>query len=478
MSDLCDLTALELQTSIAKKAISPVDLWNACVARIKTTNTALNAVVTLDEDAGRKAAKEAEAKVVRGDPLGPLHGLPIGIKDLNETKGLRTTWGSELFADHIPVRDDTLVTSIRANGGIIAIKTNTPEFGAGANTWNRVFGATGNPFNTSLTCGGSSGGSAVALAASMVPLASGSDLAGSLRTPAAFCGVVGMRPTPGLVPTTDSVLAFSPLAVEGPMARNVRDLHLFLQAIAGNNHLDPFSRPADSGAGIAELKPANLRGLKVRFSADLGFAPVSNNVRALFGTRIAALEGCFASLEERDPPMQGADETFQVLRAVRFIAAHLDRVRNHAAKVGPNVTSNVELGLTFDAEQIARAEAAHSDHYRRFIRFMDDCDLLITPVAAVQPFDKTQNAPTEIDGQALQNYVSWLGLAFGITMTAHPVISLPCGHDSQGLPFGLQLVGKRHGDQRLLEIALALEDVLASSIETRRPLVDFAGLAG
>lgn len=261
------------------------------------------------------------------------------------------------------------------------------------------------------------------------------------------------------------------------MARNVRDLHLFLRAIVGNNDLDPFSRPATYGTGIAELTPAILASLRVCFSEDLGFAPVSREVRDLFRQRVAALEGLFDRLEERNPPMRGADETFQVLRAVRFIAAHLDRVRNHPAKVGPNVTANVELGLTFNAEQIARAEAAHSDHYRRFVRYMDDCDLFITPVAAVQPFDKHQNAPTEIDGQALQNYVSWLGLAFGITMTAHPVISLPCGLDSQGLPFGLQLVGKRHGDLRLLEIALALEAALSGAAETRRPLPDIAKLS-
>ena len=460
-SDASDLSAVEARRLIGERVLSPVELWTACLERLRLWNPAVNAVVTLDEEAGLAAAKAAEADARAGRDLGLLHGLPVGVKDLNETAGLRTTHGSELFADHVPEEDELLAARLRAAGAVIAAKTNTPEFGAGANTWNRVFGPTGNPYAPELTCGGSSGGSAVALACRMMPLASGSDLGGSLRTPAGYCGVYGFRPSARLVPDDGPGRAFNPLSVDGPMGRSVADVHLMLRALAGYDPRDPWSHPEDGGRIGDRLAPRDPKTLKVGFSADLGFAPVSREVRALFAARLAALEPLFGSLEEASPPLADAGPVFQAMRGVGFVASHLDRLRAHPDKVGPNVTANVELGLTLSAEEIARAETAWAALYRRFLAFRGNYDLLLAPVAAVQPFPKELNAPQEIDGEALENYVSWLGLSFGITLTLHPSLAFPCGRDASGLPFGIQLIGARHGDQALLDMAAGLETALA-----------------
>jgi amidase len=470
MSDSADLSAVEARRLIGEKALSPVELWQSCLKRIEDWNPKVNAVVTLDEEGGLAAAKEAEAAVARGADLGLLHGLPVGVKDLNAVKGLRTTFGSELYTNYIPPHDEGLAARLRASGAVLASKTNTPEFGAGANTWNRVFGATGNPFSPDLTCAGSSGGSAVALACAMMPLATGSDLGGSLRTPAAFCGVYGMRPSPGLVPDETPCRAFNPLSVDGPMARSVSDIHLLLRVLAAGDPRDPWSAPGMAECVSQPLAARDPKTLKVAFSADLGFAPVSKQTRALFSDRMASLEPLFGSLEEADPPLQDAVRLFQTLRGVGFVAAHLDRLRLAPDKVGPNVTANVELGLALSAEEIARAEADWAALYRRFLDFRSRYDLFLAPAAAVQPFPKAQNAPEEIDGEPLENYVSWLGLAFGITLTSHPSLAFPCGLDESGLPFGIQLVGTRHGDHALLEMALGLESALAGDSHMSRPI--------
>jgi Asp-tRNA(Asn)/Glu-tRNA(Gln) amidotransferase A subunit family amidase len=461
VTDPADLSALDARRLIGEKALSPLELWQACRARIDAWNPKVNAVVTLDEEAGLAAAREAESAVTQGAALGPLHGLPVGIKDLSEVRGLRTTYGSELYAENIPAYDDGFVARLRGAGAILAAKTNTPEFGAGANTWNRVFGATGNPYAPELTCGGSSGGSAVALACGMTPLATGSDLGGSLRTPAAFCGVYGFRPTPGLVPDETPGRAFSPLSVEGPVARSVADIHLLLSVMAAHDPRDPWSAPGLAESVGKPLQARDPKALRVAFSADLGFAPVSKQTRALFAERMGRLEPLFGSLEEADPPLRDAVRLFQTLRGVGFVAAHLDRLRLAPEKVGPNVTANVQQGLALSTEEIARAEADWAALYRRFLSFRSRYDLFLAPAAALQPFPKAQNAPEEIDGEPLENYVSWLGLAFGITLTSHPSLAFPCGTDAAGLPFGIQLVGTRQGDHALLEMALGLEKALA-----------------
>lgn len=476
MSEICDLSAVELVSRISNREISPRELLDSCLSRIEAVDPSLNAIVAYDEVAARRAAEEAEKAVLAGDALGPLHGLPIGIKDLNDTAGLRTTYGSQLFADHIPEKDSLTVARMRAAGGIPWFKTNTPEYGAGANTRNFVYGTTGNPFDPELTCAGSSGGSAVALAASMLPLCNGSDLGGSLRTPAAYCGIVGLRPTAGVVPKEASLTAYGPLSVEGPMARSVSDLALLLSVQAGEDPRDPLSRPVNQEE-FRSLQPADLSSLRVAFSEDLGFAPMDKEVLELFRQRTDAFRHLFAESFERDPKMgEDPSRVFEVLRAVGFLAAHLDKVRQTPDKVGPNVTANVELGLSFSAEDVAWATARHTEIFRRFVALMTEVDLLIAPAAAVQPFNKNEWYPREINGKPLQSYIHWVAITYGLTLTGHPVLCLPCGRDETGLPFGIQVVGRRFEEARLLSVGLALEQALAGIDGCERPLPDLSAL--
>ncbi len=316
----------------------------------------------------------------------------------------------------------------------------------------------------------------MALATGMLPLASGSDLGGSLRTPAAYCGIVGLRPTPGLVPTLRKEMAWLPLWSEGPLARSVGDLALFLQAMVGSDARDPLSGFAAPG-DFEDLRPAALEGLRFAVSEDLGFAPVSGQVRKLFRDRveqIARLVPC----AEAAPPLAGADRCFEVLRAVSFLGQLKSLVEKNPDKVGPNVSNNVKLGLTFSATDVAEAMAQQTRLYHRFIDFMEGYDALICPVASVQPFDKTQLFPEEIDGQPLKTYISWIAITYGLTLAGHPVLVLPCGLDEEGLPFGLQIVGRRGRDADLLRLGLALEAVLAESESTRSYKPDLGQLIG
>ncbi len=471
---LCDQPAVTLRRMIGSKEISPVELLKDCRARIEAVNPAVNAVVA-EEPRAEAAAKEAEAAVMRGDHLGPLHGLPMGIKDLTETEGLVTTFGSPLYAKHVPQADEPLVARLRAAGGIVAGKTNTPEFGAGANTTNAVYGATGNPFDPSKTCAGSSGGSAVSLALSMLPLCTGSDLGGSLRTPAGYCGVFGLRPTPGLVPNTDALRVFSPLSVEGPMARSVGDLRLLLSVMTAEDPRDPLSRPPLAGDALShpEFDPAEAR---VAISEDLGVAPVSAEVRALFRERVAEMTPLFKSSQAADPPLADATWVFETLRAVGFLAGFRRLYEADPEQLGPNVRANVALGLERSAADVADAEVGHAEIYRGFQAFMRDVDFLICPVASVQPFDKTQLYPSEIDGKPLATYISWIAITYAITLTGCPVLVMPCGLDAKGLPFAVQIVGKPWREAELLALGESLEEALAHLPHCRRPRPDLAAL--
>ncbi len=474
MSDrLCDRSAVELRRLIGDKEISPRELLASCRERAAAVNPTVNAVVAEDPRA-EQAAEAAEAAVLRGDSLGALHGLPLGIKDLTETEGLVTTFGSPLYADNVPAEDDPLVARLRQAGAVIAAKTNTPEFGAGANTTNAVYGVTGNPFNPAKTCAGSSGGSAVALATSMLPLCTGSDLGGSLRTPAAFCGVVGLRPTPHLVPDVSSSRVFSPLSVEGPMARSVADLRLLLWSMAGEDHLDPLSRPT---AGQGDDRIGDLASAKVALSEDLGVAPVSQAIRRLFRERSAEMAPLFKSCDQTDPEMGDATWVFETLRAVGFLANYREYYDKDPQLLGPNVRANVELGLTRSAVDVADAEVGHAKIYRGFQRFLDDYDFLIAPVASVSPFDKTQLFPQEIDGRPLETYISWIAITYAITLTCCPTIVLPCGLDEEGLPFAVQIVGRPWQEAQLLRFAESVEAALAALPHCKRPIPDIAGLS-
>lgn len=468
VSELCELSAVDLRRLIGGKDVSPVELLAACRERIGIVNPKLNAITaTCWERAESEAARAGEA-VLAGEPLGALHGLPVAIKDTQLTAGLRTTFGSPLFAGHVPEADERMVAAVRRAGAIVIGKTNVPEFGAGANTKNAVYGATGNPFDPERTCGGSSGGSAVALATGMAPLATGSDTGGSLRTPAAMCGIVGFRPSPGLVPIRHSDLGWSPISVHGPIARDVHDAALVLSVIAAHQEDDPLSAPVDA-ASLARVEEIDLARLRIAFSEDLGFAPVDPDVRRVFRRRVECIRDCFADAEWRDPPLEDADEIFEILRGMSFLAGHGEHYRSQRDRLGDNVAANVEQALEYDFADAVRAHGAHTRLYRRFVGFMRDYDALITPAVAVSPFPWSEPWPAHVEGRPVRTYFHWLALAYGITLTAHPAIAIPCGRDEAGLPFGLQICGRRGGDRKLLAIAAALERRLARTPATARP---------
>jgi len=472
VTDPADLSAVEARRLIGARALSPVELTEACIARIERLDGAVNAVVARDFDRARAAATAAEA--VAPDDMGPLHGLPLGVKDLTETQGLRTTWGSRLFADHVPAKDDPLIARLRAAGAIVLGKTNTPEFGAGAVTTNPVYGMTGNPFDPEKTSSGSSGGSGAALAAGMVPLATGSDFGGSLRTPAAFCGVCGFRPTPGALPDTKKLRAWSPLSVEGPMARTVADLRLLFAEMVGRDPLDPMSGRVDAAA-VRAHPPVDPGTLRAGFSADLGFFPVDPVVRAAFEARIAALTSVFRSLDPAAPPM-GPDphRVFEALRGASFIGAHLDKVERTPDLVGPRIHENVALGRSLSLADVVEAEKAQTRLHRAFQAMFREMDVLICPTVAVPPFDKRTAYVEEIAGVRMRTYIEWVGLTWGITLAASPALSLPTGLDGAGMPFGIQLVGPAGSDARLLAVAEAVEAALRSRPDLARPVPDLS----
>ncbi|WP_368414037.1 amidase [Falsiroseomonas sp.] len=482
MTEPCDLSAVAARRMIGARQLSPVELLESCLARTAAVDHAVNAMVALDTDRARAAAKAAEAAVMKGDKLGPLHGLPIGIKDLEETAGLRTTFGSPLFADNVPAQDQAMVANLRAAGAIVMGKTNTPEFGAGANTRNAVYGATGNPFDPSKSAAGSSGGSAVALATGMVPLASGSDMGGSLRNPAAFNGIFGFRPSAGLVPSESRGLGWSNLSVLGPMARDATDTALLLSAMADDDARDPLSYTLHGRAvrrGDRDLFPPmglDLGTLRVAATADFGFAPTEKHIREVFADRVAKLEPLFGRVEQATPDCSGSDEAFEVLRALSFVQAHRAKVETSPDKVGPNVRANVQEGLRYGLGDVARAGAEQTRLYRVWQRFFDRHDLIISPAITISPRNWRELFPTEIDGQPTRTYFHWLALAYAVTLVGHPACSVPLGRDRAGMPFGLQIVGPRGGDALVLAAAAAIEAAVAGDATLSRPVPDIAGL--
>jgi amidase len=482
MTEPCDLSAVAARRLIGTRRLSPVELLESCLRRIGEVNHAVNAMVALDEERARASAKEAEAAVMRGDRLGPLHGLPIGIKDLEETKGLRTTWGSPIFADHVPARDEAMVANLRAAGAIVLGKTNTPEFGAGANTRNLVYGATGNPFDPTRSAAGSSGGSAVALATGMVPIASGSDTGGSLRNPAAFNGIVGFRPSPGLVPSERRGLGWSALPVLGPMARSAEDCALLLSAMADDDALDPLAYTLPGRAvrrGDRDLYPPmqlDLGSLRVAATADFGFAPTERHIRDVFAERVRALTPLFGRVEEASPDCRGTDEAFEILRAASFLNSHLEKVQKRPADVGPNVRANVEEGLRYSLADYARAAGEQTRIYRLWQRFFRDHDVIVSPAITISPRPWSELYPAEIDGQQTRTYFHWLALAYAVTIVGHPAVSIPLGVDRAGMPFGLQVVGPRGGDALVMAVAAAIEAAVADDATLRRPVPDLAKL--
>jgi amidase len=477
VTEPCDLGAVEARRLIGERRLSPVDLLESCIARIEAVNPAVNAVVATCYARARAEARAAEQAVLSGDDLPPLHGLPVGIKDVNETAGLTTTWGCAVFRDHVPARDDNIVAAVRRAGGIVVGKTNTPEFAAGANTVNGLYGATVNPFDTRLTCGGSSGGSGVALATGMLPLAQGSDIGGSLRLPAAYNGVVGVRSSPGLVPYEDRPLAFTTLDIQGPMARTVEDAALLLSVLAGGPGADPMAYPHDAAA-LRDLPPVDLARLRVAFSDDLGVAPVSGSVRRTFRERVGRFRSAFATSFDGQPDLSGAIDVFWLLRGQYMLARFRDLMDRHGAALGANPHGNYQAAAAMPVKDMAVAHAEQMRLFQAVERFFAEVDILICPASTVPPFPVEQSWPTEIDGAPMANYMHWGAMTSTLSVTGHPVVALPCGRDAEGTPFGLQIVGPIHRDRFLLGVAHALERLFQRDPVLARPLPDLDRLRG
>ena len=467
MTELCDRSAVELAAMIRERAVSARELLAACLARIEAVNPDLNAIVTLVPDLAEQWAAEADERTASGAELGPLHGLPIAHKDLVSTAGIRTTQGSPIFADVVPDTDDLIVSRLRAAGAVTIGKTNTPEFGAGSHTFNPVFGATRNPYDPTRTCGGSSGGAAVALAAGMIPIADGSDMGGSLRNPAGFCNIVGMRPSFGRVPAWPNSTPWSGLATTGVMARSVADLALQMEAVAGPDPRVPISLP-DPASIFADLGELDTRGLRVAWTPDLGL-PVDPDVRAALAGVPGELDELGCAVTEAMPDLADAGEIFQVLRAWHFEiskGAVCDRAPD---LVKDTVRWNIELARSLSLVDHARASVGQAQAVERMRAFFDDYDVLALPTSQVAPFVIETEWPTEVGGVTMPTYIDWMRSCSDITVTGCPAVSMPAGFTPTGLPVGVQFVGRPGGDVDLLRFAAAWER--ATSVGERRATV-------
>lgn len=473
--ELLTESAIELRRLIGSKQISPVELLETCIERISAINPAVNAVTATCYTRARQEAKAAEQAVLRGDPLGALHGLPTGIKDLEETAGLLTTYGSPLHRDFIPNKDNAMVARVRAAGAIVVGKTNVPEFGAGANSRNVVWGATGNPFNPTLNAGGSSGGSAVALACDMLPVCTGSDTGGSLRIPAAICGVVGFRPSPGLVAIERRGLGWTPISVVGPMGRTVADTCQLMAVQAAMDDCDPLSYPIDARQFATPLN-CDLSQMRIAYTEDFNICPVDQPIRAVFRQKIAAMRHLFKSCTPITLDFSEADRCFDVIRATNYAARYRAAYEKDPKSLGPNVRANYELSARMSLAEMAWAHTEQTNIFRRFQQTFKDYDLVLAPTTPVSPFPWSQLYLSEMDGQPLRNYYHWLGLTYVITLTTNPALSMPCGNDHQGMPFGLQVVGRFRGDHAVLSAGHALEQAFAAIPELRRPRPDLSQL--
>lgn len=475
-AELVSRTAVELRRMIGAKEISPVELLDACIERIEAINPAVNAVTATCYPQAREAARAAERAVLAGEPLGLLHGLPLGVKDLEDTAGLLTTYGSPTARGNVPARDVVLVERLRAAGAVLVAKTNVPEFGAGANTRNPVWGATGNPFNPMLNAGGSSGGAAAALACDMLPVCTGSDTGGSLRIPASKCGVVGFRPSPGLVPNSRKLLGWTPISVVGPMGRTVAEACLQLAATAGLSAGDPLSYHVNP-LSFAMPDSIDLSTLRVGWTEDFGCCDVDADIRALFRERMAAIAPMFRQCEPISFDLGDVHRCFDVIRAESFVAGMRDAYARDPASLGPNTRANYELGASMTLADCAWAQAEQTRILKRFQAAFANYDVILSPTTPVSPFPWSELYATHIDGRAQANYYRWLALTYVVTLTTHPALSLPCGVDQAGMPFGLQIVGPFHGDRKTLAVAHALEQAFDASATLRRPRPDLAKLA-
>lgn len=452
---LADLPAHELARRVRARDVSPVEVLDACLARVEQVNPRINAVVTLNP-AARDEAAALERRIAAGEDVGPLAGVPVGIKDVTEVAGVRTTYGSPLFADHVPGEDALVVRRLRAAGAVVLGKTNTPEFAAGGNTFNPVFGRTRNPWNPARSAGGSTGGGAAGLATGMFALAQGTDLGGSLRIPASFCGVVGLRPSVGLVPTWPQEFIWDPMQVTGVMGRTAEDVALGLQAVAGAGDRAPLAQPMEGRDFAAAVRGADARGLRVAYCRDIAGIGIDAEMERVCRDAAFALRGAGATVEEIELDLAYGRKAFLALRGLWFVAQlhpHLDKVD----EFGVNVANNIRAGLATTMEEVGAAEGARRRIWEQFRDLFGRYDHLLTPTMAVPPFPCEENYPQTVGGRVMETYVDWIAPTFVLSLTGLPVASVPAGLDSAGMPVGLQIVAPPRGEERALALASVMQ---------------------
>ena len=467
-SDICFLTATEMADLIRRKKLSARETLDAHLKQIERVNPQVNAIVTLVAEQAREKARRADEAQARGAVLGPLHGLPIAHKDLVETAGIRTTFGSRIFKDYVPAHDAILVERIRNAGAICLGKTNAPEFGAGSQTFNAVFGATKNPFDLTKTCGGSSGGAAVSLACGMIPIADGSDSGGSLRNPAAFCDVVGFRTAPGRVAHAASGDAWSTLAVSGPMARNVPDLALLLSVMAGPDPRCPISI-TEPGSRFTGNLERNFKGVRVAWFKDMDGIPFDPRVLHAVNAQRKVFESLGCIVEEAEPDWTGALAAYDTLRAWGYADSQAENIRLHRDLVKDTIQWEAERGSKLTAADIGRAHTLRSKAWDNMRIFQEKYEYFITPTTQVPPFDVTQPYPTEVAGVKMSTYIEWMKSCMMISALENPSISMPCGFTEEGLPVGLQIIGRHRDEWSVLQLAHAFEQ--ATPDTRRRPAI-------
>jgi amidase len=467
-SSLCFLSTVEMARLIRTKQLSAREALAAHLKQIERVNPKVNAIVTLVPEMAAQAAAKADEMQARNQPLGPLHGLPVAHKDLVETRGIRTTFGSPLYRENVPAVNDLVVERLQRAGAITLGKTNTPEFGAGSQTFNTVFGATHNPYDLAKTCGGSSGGAAVALACGMVPVADGSDMGGSLRNPAAFCNIVGLRPSTGRVPNPGAPLGWATLSTSGCMGRSAADLALVLSTLAGPDPLAPLSL-GEAGAFLARPLDRNFRSARVAWFKSLGGAPFDSRVRSVVDGHRKTFESLGCIVEQAEPDFTGVETAFRVLRAWGSAATYGARLREHPDAFKDTLKGEIEEGLRLTGADVARAEAAHTQVWRRFQTFLERYEYFILPTTQLPPFDINTPYPTQIAGMNFDNYIDWMKSCWYISVTGNPADSVPGGFTPEGLPVGVQIVGRRNQDFAVLQLVHAFEQ--ATGFGKKRPAI-------
>ena len=452
---------------IRRRELSATEVMQAHLDQIERHNPAVNAIVTFLPEQALEGARALDALIAKGEQGGPLCGLPVAHKDLAPTKGIRTTFGSPVFADFVPQQDAIIVERLRKGGALTVGKTNTPEFGAGSQTFNSVFGATRNPYDLERTCGGSSGGAAAALASGMIPIADGSDLGGSLRNPASFCNVVGLRPSAGRVPSWPTLAGWFPLAVVGPMARTVSDVALMMSAIAGPDPRSPISIE-QPGSLFSQPLERDCKGLRIAWSSSLGGLPVEPEVLRVLESHRNVFEQLGCVVEEADPDLRDADEIFQVMRAWNFELSYGELLKTAREQMKDTVVWNIEEGMRLSGPQLGAAERKRTLLFHRMREFMDNYDFLVAPVVQVLPFDVNVPYVTEINGEQMTTYVDWMKSCYWISVTGQPALSVPCGFAANGLPVGIQMIGRYRDDFGVLQIGHAFEQ--ATGYWKQRPV--------